>query len=124
MAHRSRAAGIQAPAVHTNTGAVFAYSKAQLAKADRELDVMRKDAQSGRRVNKELGDLQVTHRMHRKHYFNALAAGENPTEDSMYRRDMIKRGCIVEVPVHSDSITARPLSEQGRQEFDRIFGKN
>ena len=128
MAHRSRAAiskKARVPAVVTDTGAIYAYEKHQLEQASSELATMAKEEFSrGRFVNKAAGDLRVRSIMHRKHYYNALAAGEDPRKDEGYRRDMIKRECIVEVPVHSDSITARPLSEQGRQEFDRIFGKN
>lgn len=121
MAHRSRARKARAPAIKTTDDRVFAYDKAQLAKADRELAVMAKAATEGRRVNAEAGDLAVTHVMHRKHYFNALAAGEDPHRDSMYHRDMVKRGAIVPVRQITGNIVSRPLSDEGRENFEHIF---
>lgn len=103
--------------------AVYIHTPKQIAEGLKRTEVYRKEAAQGRRVNKAAGDLRVTHVMDKTLLMNAIASGEDPRKDDSYKRDMIKKGCIVEVPVHSESITARPLSARGRANFETIFGE-
>lgn len=107
-------------AIKTDSDALYAYSKPQLEQANRELEVMKKEESVGRRVNKAAGDLRVKRVMHKTHLFNALAAGEDPRHDETYVKDHVKKGLIYEPPVVLEGIRARPLSRQGRENFDTI----
>lgn len=112
-----------APFVKPPSDAVYAYTPAQIAEGVKRTEMMRKEYAAGRRVNKQAGDLRVRRVMDKTLLFNAIAAGEDPRHDETYVKDMVKRGNIVEVPVASESITARPLSARGRANFERIFGE-
>ncbi len=103
--------------------ALYIHTPQQIAAGMKNTEKLRKEYAGGRRVNKQAGDLRVRRVMDKTLFFNAIASGEDPRHDETYRKDMIKKGCIVEVPVHSDSIVARPLSARGRQNFEAIFGE-
>lgn len=112
-----------APFVKPPKDALYAYTPKQIADGVKRTEQMRKEYADGRRVNKEAGDLRVRRVMDKALLFNAIAQGEDPRHDEGYVKDMVKRGNIVEVPVISDSITARPFSERGRRNFEAIFGE-
>lgn len=111
-------------AIKAQSDAVFAYSPQQLAKAGRELETMKKEEAGGRRINKQAGDLRVRRVMHKTHFYNAIAAGEDPRHDEGYIKDHVKKGVVFEVPVAGGPIVGRPLSERGRQNFEAIFGRH
>lgn len=116
---RSRVRKSKAPAVQTRDDRVFAYTQEQLNESTAGLDAMAKDT-GPTRINVRAGNMRVRHVMDRKLYFNAIAAGEDPKNDEGYKRDMVKRGLIKEVPVVMDTIVGRPLSFRGRQNFEDI----
>jgi hypothetical protein len=121
--NRTQARKVKAPWVKVNKGAVYAYTAADMVQADRELTVMKKQAARGRVVNEKCAGLRPTHEMHRVHFYNALVAGERPDKDEGYLKDMAKRGLVAEIPIVTGAITARPLTEQGRRNFEEIFGE-
>lgn len=100
----------------------YAIPPGQLQAAQREVDGWRKTEGQGRRVNKAAGDMRVRRVMHRSHYFNAIAHGEDPRHDEGYIKDHVKRGQVIEVPVVTDAIVGRPLSAAGRDNYRDIFG--
>lgn len=103
--------------------ALYIHTPQQIAAGLKNVEKMRKEYAGGRRINKQAGDLRVRYVTDKTLLCAAIASGEDPRHDETYRKDMVKKGCYVEVPVYSDTVVARPLSARGRKNFEAIFGE-
>lgn len=67
----------------------------EIAAGIRNTDAMRRQlAEDPKRAT---DTLEVTHRMDRRLFLNAKAQGEHPDRDESYIKDMVRRGCVIEV---------------------------